>query len=294
MTLAIQTFFKNLGESVLAIIKVLLLSKFRTEIKYVRRKKSCLILANGPSLTHLINNYPEFLKDKDLFCVNHFPTSEYYERLRPAYYITSAIDLWRDNIEEKFITQRATLFSEMAAKTDWQIEFIVPFEAKRYQNWKKQLMKNRNIRFYHFNNIGVEGWKWLRHILFRKNLGMPRPHNVVISAIYVAINKGYKNIYIWGAEHTQFKEITVDSNNNALINQKHFYDADNSRAEPLDKEGRGSRRVHEILYKFMVAFRSYYILKDYSIYRGAKIWNATPGSLIDAFDRHEKFLHPKK
>lgn len=287
MTLKIQKFFSELGSGLLAIIKVVLLSKFRTEIRYSVRDKSCIILGNGPSLESMLKEYPGFLESKDIICVNHFPSTSYYEKLKPAFYITSAPDLWLDNIDEKFIRQSDELFSAMARKTSWDIQFLVPFEAERYERWKKDLKENPGIRFIHYNNIGIEGWKGLRHYFYRRNLAMPRPHNVIISAIYTAINLGYQEIYIWGAEHTQFKEITVDENNNALINQKHFYDYSESKAEPLDKRGKGERKVHEILYKFMVAFRSYFVLREYSDSRGVRILNATPGSLIDAFERFD-------
>ncbi len=285
MIIRLQNFLKLFSESFLAILKVILLTKYKKEVKFEKRSKACLILGNGPSLEETINNEPEFLSDKDLICVNHFPVSDLYEKVRPHYYITVAPDLWLDDIDQHFIEQSDLLFKTMASKTNWKIGFLVPFEASKYKRWKVHLKSNPNIQFIHYNNIGIEGWKFLRHFFFRKTWAMPRPHNVIIAAIYNAINLGYSEIYLWGTEHNQFKEITVDENNRALINQIHFYDRDSSKYTTLDKRGKGSRRVHEILFKFMVAFRSYFILKDYAESRNVRIINSTPGSLIDAFER---------
>jgi hypothetical protein len=80
-------------------------------------------------------------------------------------------------------------------------------------------------------------------------------------------------------------QIHVDDNNNALINQVHFYDATSSKSEVLDKRGKGARKLHEILHKFMLAFKGYFILKEYAEYKNVKIYNATPDSFIDAFER---------
>ena len=51
------------------------------------------------------------------------------------------------------------------------------------------------------------------------------------------------------------------------------------------KAGIRPRRLHEVLEKFFFAFRSYFDLKDYAESRGVRIYNSTPKSYIDAFER---------
>lgn len=281
----IQNFLRRFGESLLALIKVTLLSRFRTSLKYQVKEKDLIILGNGPSLASSIENRNLFLQDKDLMCVNHFPNTSFYTELKPKYFITVAPDLWLDEIDKKFVDQSDKLFREMARVTSWPLIFLIPFEAKKYKRWRSDIEKNPNIHIIYYNNIGIEGWKVARHFFYKNNLAMPRPHNVIIASIYMAVNLGYKKIYLWGTEHTQFKEISVDDNNIALINQKHFYDGDSSRPSTLDHKGIGHRKVHEILFKFMIAFKNYFLLEEYSRSRGATVINDTPGSLIDAFDR---------
>ena len=115
---------------------------------------------------------------------------------------------------------------------------------------------------------------------------MPRPHNILLPSITIAVNLKYRNIYLWGAENNQFLEMTVDNDNNALIAQRHFYDHPSVQAKTMLKAGTDKRRVHEILHKFMLSFKGYITLRDYADFMNVKIINQTPGSMIDAFDRH--------
>jgi hypothetical protein len=55
--------------------------------------------------------------------------------------------------------------------------------------------------------------------------------------------------------------------------------------KPLDKRGVGQRNMPELLTKFVTAFSGYFVLNKYAKSRGVSIFNATPGSFIDAFER---------
>ena len=71
------------------------------------------------------------------------------------------------------------------------------------------------------------------------------------------------------------------------MHQKHFYDRDVSKAETVKKEDLNSAHLHTILYHMHVAFRAYFILRDYADSLGKEIINITPGSFIDAFRREK-------
>jgi len=283
--LLIQNFIDKLGKALVSIVKLVLLSKWFVKIKETKQEKHCVLLGNGPSLNDTIEKHQSFLKDKELICVNHFPVFNYYELLKPNYFMTSAPDLWLDDIDEKFVIASNKLFNAIAEKTNWHLNLYIPYEAKKHKRWKNHLKDNQFINIVYYNNVAIEGWRFFRHFFFKRNLGMPRPHNIMIPSIFNAINLGFKRIYLWGADHSWLKDIYVDDNNNALINQKHFYDNSNSKATPLDKRGKGARKLHEILHKFMLAFRGYFILREYADWRNVKIINQTKGSFIDAFER---------
>jgi len=283
--LAIQSFFDNLGKTFATFARIFLLSKWNVKIKKQAQTKEAIILGNGPSLNTMIAENIDFLSDKELVCVNHFPITNFYIQLKPKYYMTSAPDLWLDSIDSHFVEASNKLFNAMCEKTAWELQFFIPFEAQKYKRWQNLLAGNKQIHINYYNNTPVESWNFLAHFLFRKNIGMPRPHNIMVPSIFNLMNMGYKKIYLFGAEHSWLKDISVNDSNEALINQKHFYDEQTSKAKTLDKRGVGARRLHEILHKFMLAFKGYFVLNEYAKTQNVKILNATPNSFIDAFER---------
>ena len=284
MVLQIQNFLVNLGAVISSCIRIILLAKWNVKLAKPTHSE-CVILANGPSLSGMIDQYQDFLKGKDLICVNHFPSTEYYSSLNPSLYVTSAPDLWLDQIDAFFVNQSNELFQTMATDTEWNLVFHIPAESRKHKRWQSNLRSNPNIKFVFYNNTPIEGWKWFRHLCFRLQLGMPRPHNVLIPCLTHAINMGYEKIYLWGADHSWLSEIRVDDDNRVLINQKHFYDHQTSVSKPLDKRGVGQRNMPELLTKFVHAFNGYFVLSEYAKSRNTQIYNATPNSFIDAFER---------
>lgn len=286
MVLKIKSFLTKLGQTTESIIRIVLLSKFKIEFKNILRKNDeVLILGNGPSLRDDLNKYPKFLDHQDLVCVNHFPKTDLYEQLKPSIYVTGAPDLWLDDIDEKYVIQSKELFDAMRKRTTWPLSFFMPFEARKHSRWQKQLSGNKNIRIYYYNNIPIEGWRKFKYWSFKKNIGMPRPHNVMIPSIMMSFALGYKSINLLGADHSWLSEISVTESNEVLINQKHFYDQYTSKKQPLDKRGIGKRTLPELLHKFMTAFSGYFEIEEYAQFNGVAINNATKGSFIDAFQK---------
>lgn len=66
--------------------------------------------------------------------------------------------------------------------------------------------------------------------------------------------------------------------------QPHFYKEDDDEKKRVVNEYR-SYRLHQILESFRVAFESYHRIARYARRAGVNIYNATPGSYIDAFER---------
>ena len=135
-----------------------------------------------------------------------------------------------------------------------------------------------------FNAVGVEGPDAFCHAAFRRGLGMPRPRNVLIPAIMIAIKAGFKTIHLTGADHSWLRTIGVNDNNEVESIQPHFYADDKRELRRSAAEYRGYR-LHDILQSFTVAFRSYHEIARFAAKEGVKIYNSTPGSFIDAFER---------
>jgi hypothetical protein len=101
----------------------------------------------------------------------------------------------------------------------------------------------------------------------------------------ISINLGYKNIYLFGADHSWLKDIHVDENNLVLLTQKHFYNEKSARPKPMTNTGKGVRKLHEVLKKFQITFKNYFLIEEYSRKKNSLIFNSTKNSYIDAFER---------
>lgn len=98
---------------------------------------------------------------------------------------------------------------------------------------------------------------------------------------------GYEKIHLIGADHSWLKDLWVDENNLVMLRQKHFYDETTAKANPMYKKGQDTRKLHEVLQKFVISFEAYFTLEKFATKKGQKIINLTPGSFIDAFERKQ-------
>ena len=277
------TFLTNLFKSFFTFLKILVrsnlfLSKHRTT------ENHCIILGNGPSLKTVLKEHTVALKNHTLICVNKFPDTDPYEILRPRYFLFTSTGYFKpEKIKHEHET-RVNIIKALVEKTSWPLTLFCPSLAKSNPDFIKKIKSNPNIEICFFNNTPVEGLRFFNHLFMKLGWGMPRPHNVLIPSIFTSINSGFKEVYLVGADHSWIPLISVDENNKALINQQHFYDEGQTQSGHMYRNSQ-PRRLHEILEKFMLSFRAYFELKDYAEKRGVKIYNCTPRSFIDAFER---------
>jgi len=284
--IAIQTFFSQLTQFIVSCIRAILLSKPNTKLPKNKTTESCIILGNGPSLKESIEKHSDFIGKHDLYAVNFFADSPLYHELKPRYYVILAPELWEENPSDRVKGMRNALF-ENIAKANWNMFFYIPHLTKKSSFWKPIFQQHKHIKLVYFNPTPIEGFKTTNFWFYNRNIGMPRPHNVLIPSILFSIAQGYKNIYLLGADHSWLPQIWVTPHNEVLLTQKHFYDEKTAQALPMQNYKQGkSRRLHEILHKFMLAFQSYFELRAYAEKKGVNILNATPDSYIDAFERY--------
>lgn len=272
----------NLEQTFLSLVKIPLLSRRPSPLPALAGcGDELVILANGPSLSSTVEQHRRFIDSKALLAVNLFATSPLFTELRPELYIIADPLFWI--VDDK----REAVFGSLARKTDWPLHLFVPARALTDPKWRPIVEKNPNITVHIYNTTPVEGFFPFEKWAYRNGLGMPRPHNVLIPAIATALRLPFKKIYLAGADHSWLPEITVTDDNEVLMHQKHFYDRDSSKADTVKKENLDSAHLHTILYHMHVAFKAYFILKDYASALGKEIVNITPGSFIDAFKREK-------
>lgn len=242
--------------------------------------RELVILGNGPSLRSLLDDNRGFLEDKDLLCVNFAANTPEYFELQPALYVLADPHFFNGCQSDPNVKR----LWENIARTSWAMQLFIPCGATLPEDIKIRIETSPMLTLCRFNITPVEGWKWLRHNLYAKGLGMPRPRNVLIPSLMIAIRSGYSRIYVAGADHTWSKTLDVDDRNHVVSVQPHFYNDSEKEQKRVNTEYTGYH-LHDILLSLYTAFRSYHLIQEYARNRNVKIINITPGSMIDAFER---------
>ncbi len=273
----------SLVDTALTVIRILLTSSWNCHFKD-HSNQSLYILGNGPSLNDII---PSKLFGKTCLAVNNFAMTSMFCAIKPPYYVIAAPEYWLDNVDQNYIDMRNNLFAQIKEKLCWDMEIFIPFKSRKYRFKETLNALNQHLKVSYYNDTPAEGLPMFTHFAFKKRLGMPRPHNVLIPSIMIAIWKNFKNIYLFGADHSWLQEIYVSEDNIAYLTQKHFYDSKEAKPDIMKKKGTGTRKLHEILQKFMLTFEAYHQINTYAIRHNISIINKTTNSFIDAFSRHE-------
>jgi len=251
---------------------------------YARRVKlpraagdGIVILGNGPSLNTTLQQSAATLAKFPLMAVNFAANAAVFGSLRPCYYLMVDPVFFSSSTAENLVTLRRNL-----AAVTWPMTLIVP--VRELKHLPEEIVSNPSVTVCGINNIGVCGWQWLENMAYGNNLGMPRPRNVLIPAIMAAMGMGYKTIYLTGADHSWMQTISVDDDNHVISVQPHFYRDSAKEQKRVDEAYRGLK-LHQVVESFAIAFKSYHDVARYARVRHVDIYNSTPGSFIDAFER---------
>ena len=224
------------------------------------------------------------LKHK-IIAVNNFVYSHYYEQLKPSYYILNPPEYFVENGPTPAHGEiRERLYRGLVTKTTWPMYVFVPMIAAKTDFWKVRLAQNKNLKIVYYNTTPVEGWFPIVKYLFKWNLGMARPHNVLIPSIFVALNMGFKKLFVFGADHSWHEELKISEDNRMMVNHEHFYDQAKQVGAMHKLDGQ-EYKMHDVLRKLYLSFKAYYVILDYAHSLKAEIYNASAKSYIDAFLR---------
>jgi hypothetical protein len=265
----------SLWNALLSVGKTIVFSRWRTGgIERIERPADELVvLGNGPSLKGFLEEKSAFLTGKDLLCVNYAAESPRFEELKPRYYVAVDPVVYRDGEIER-------AFGNLARKTAWELHLFVPSRYRKMTGWREAVRGNPHIRVHLINITPVEGTEAICFPLYRARLGMPRPRNVLIPALMCGLWTGYRTLYTVGVEHTWHLQLHVDEQNRLMIDDRHFYD---TGGDTVRRHGRF--RMDTLFRSLYIVFASYHTIERFSRRLGARIFNITDGSFIDAFER---------
>ncbi len=277
MSAKISELAGNCGLFVKGLVKLAVESR-RCRISRAHSGRPLIIMANGPSLAQTMERCSGALGSADLMAVNFAANTEEFYRFRPDRYVVADPHFFNPGADVNV----ARLWNNIAARVDWPMTLYVP--ARMAGRVPRDVTASGFVAVERFNPVGIEGFRWFERMAYSSGLGMPRPRNVLIAAIMIALKAGYREIYLTGADHSWTRTLEVDDANRVVSVQPHFYkenDEEKSRVTQLYS----NIRLHEIMLSFHVAFKSYHAIRRYADSIGATIYNSTPGSFIDAFER---------
>jgi hypothetical protein len=277
---SLAVFCANLGAATKSLLKITLGGSSAAASSPIWNSESSTseplyILGNGPSLRQNIDNDLALLTNSRTLAVNFAANSPEFQQLKPNFYVLADPHFFNRQDDSNV----ALLLKNLSAVT-WEMTLFVPTKS----TLPTTLLQHPYITVCHFNFVAIEGFEWLEHIAFKHRLGMPRPRNVLIPSIMIGIWLGFHNIYLLGADHSWLKTLSVDDNNRVVSIQPHFYKED-AKEEQRISATYVNIRLHEVLKSFYIAFQSYHRLQRYASTIGVNVFNATPGSMIDAFPR---------
>lgn len=271
-------FVTNFASTVKGCLKIALQSRPVT-VRAEQHDTPLVILANGPSLNDTLRDDMSALRTCSLMAVNFFAISEVFGQLKPHYYILADPFFFK---KPKDDNDRLSALHRALSTVSWPMTLFVPRTA--VHSLPEAVRGNGNITVQTFNAVGVEGFAWFQRRTYRCRMAMPRPRNVLIAALMVGIWLRFPKIYIVGADHSWMHTIYVDDRNHVVSVQPHFYKDDERERQRVYDEYAGYH-LHDIVYSFFVAFRSYHRIADLARATGVTIINSTPSSYIDAFTR---------
>ncbi len=283
LTDKISGLFSASGATIKSLVKLLTQSR-RNSISFseaAREGRPLIILGNGPSLRKVIDENLQSLSSATTMAVNFAANAQEFTSIRPDFYILADPHFFSAGGSDPNVEQ---LFKNLNELVEWPMTLYIPTGIKGIDS----LVANPKIKVERFNFVGIEGYDWFENMSFKLGLGMPRPRNVLVPAIMVGILAGFTTIYLAGADHSWLATLSVTEDNQLVSIQPHFYKdnkAESDRVASVYKDV----RLHDMLQSMQIAFRSYHRIEKFARSQGVKVYNATPGSFIDAFRRKNPF-----
>ena len=248
---------------------------------------SLMVLGTGPSLGKTMIKLTQCSNKYKYMAVNNFPLSEHFFIIKPSYLCLIDSMYWVNiNKLDLSVSKNVEKVYKVLNDVDWEMTLFVPVQAKK--SLLKRI-KNRNITIefircprYDFDSVTVASWSL--------SLGVLPPRvNVVITAIYLSVILGYKDIKVVGVDMNRIKDLEVDQESNATgIRVDYFY---NDKDKPFyfhhklkDRQG---LPVHIRLMRESSTFKWFALVNSYSKKRGVNLCNASEYSFIDSIDRCE-------
>ena len=281
---------KDVSDDIISIFSVLVQSNFfYNDLKKLKASDSqeAVVIGNGPSLKDTLKEHLNFFSGKTNICVNDFALSEYFSAIKPDFYIPFDSAYWKKDVSQSLRINNEKIFKLLKDKVSWPMTIIMPLSAREW-SWFTGLERfNKNIKICYVNWTRIDCSNLLKNFLYSKNLAMPRCANVLINALFLAINMGYKKIFLAGADHSWHEGIFVGEDNVVYRKGEYCYSEGKTSLESAFKDLEGTQvyKLHELFHLISLTFQGHQEIEEYARFAGAKVYNISKKSYIDAYER---------
>ena len=281
----LYSLLKNCFDTALSLIRILLYSKPGVKCDSLSGfTGTAFVLGNGPSLKELIETNEELLAAQTLIVVNDFFLSEKYNSVKPAVYVIADPLYWEQQVPDSMLDLRHRMLEKLLNQTDWDMLFFVPVDAYKSGVFQNAFMTNSHIKIKPFNSVPFKGPERLRFFFYDRLLSRPFSNNVIGSALYITLQMKVNEIFLFGVEHNWSPNLYVDDQNRTCMRTDHFFSKEQQGKIWLKSSGL-PYTIDEALSDVSGMLGGYRELNRYALHKGVRIYNSTPGSFIDVFER---------
>lgn len=233
-------------------------SKHIQTLKNTHLGERCFVIGNGPSLC------PEDLeriKDEESFASNGIFHIFEKTQWRPSYYLSTDNDFIAANIKSikqngaypKFINYKSSIYGRTDKNNITYLYLAGKFHIDPCAPQVKKLSDDIS--------------KYASCV-----------HTVTVTAIELAVYMGFKKIYLLGVDNNYAKKIGPDG---------HIYNDPSVKADYFAgmKDANGKENSSVSVQSVDAMNYSYELAKDFAEEHGIKIYNATRGGMLEAFER---------
>ena len=238
------------------------------KIKNTKIDKNVILLATGKSLSIVDLKKLKKLREKnyEIFSLGGFLASEASKEVDIDYYLLSD--------ERTIFPEKYDLEIDLKNTILKTIELIIKKKIRLFlptQVYEKHSFKNNEV--FYFNNLADKKTTNISDITKYYGYGSISG----LKALSICKYLRYDNIYFIGLDNDHWNNIKVNSSNEILQVNRHFYDNDTIYRKNSNIDSIGS-----------LLKKSSEIFKAYEKFRNYNIINLDPDSLIDCFDKNHK------
>ena len=245
------------------------------------------VLGNGPSLRDELSRLiaRREWERTDMMAVNFFALGDEFTVVRPQYYVLSDPQFFRRAGRSERVEN---LYRALGERVNWPMTLYVQYYNPERFDYRAAVGANPNIRIVPFHTLVFRGLRSVEFWCYRHGLGSGNFGTVVQNGEFIGLLLGYRQIDLYGVDHTLLDGLTVDDRNRLCRTQSHYYDSAPTVPEPIFVNATDPPRpytMHTYLAETAELFRGHEVLRDYARSIGARIINRTRGSMIDAYER---------